>query len=81
MFEGTITKNIERGSSLIGDGLTSGIYMFPELEEDRSRSIILITDNVDNAEPGGAVMTLQEATNLAKEKNINLFCSTRTRRN
>ena len=74
MFEGTITKNIERGSLLIGDGLTSGIYMFPELEEDRSRSIILITDNVDNAEPGGAVMTLQEATNLAKEKNINLFC-------
>lgn len=73
MFQGTITGNQQRGSSLIGDGLASGIYKFPELEEDRSRSIILITDNVDNARPGGAVMTLKEATNLAKEKNINLF--------
>lgn len=73
MFEGTISGNEVRGSSLIGDGLAAGVYKFPELEEDRSRSIILITDNVDSSKKGGAIMTLKEATNLVSEKNINLF--------
>jgi len=73
MFEGTIIGNDKRGSSLIGDGLASTIYKFPEIDEERTRIIILATDNVDSSLPGGAVMTLKEATKLAKEKNVNLF--------
>lgn len=73
MFEGTVTGSSERGSSLIGDGLAACIYKFPDIDENRSRSIIFVTDNYDNSNSGGAIMTLEEAINLAKEKNINLF--------
>lgn len=73
MFEGTITGNIERGSSLIGDGLASCIYKFPDIDENRSRSIIFVTDNLDNSYDGGSIMTLEQAMNLAKEKNINVY--------
>lgn len=67
---GTLVGNEERGSSLIGDGLASCIYNFSNLEEDRSRVVIFSTDN-DLA--GKEIITLQEASQLAKSKNVTVF--------
>lgn len=70
IVSGTLEENETKGSSLIGDGLASCIYNFPNLEEKRSRIIILSTDN-DLA--GTPLLTLDEATTLGKEKGITIF--------
>lgn len=70
IISGTIVGAEERGSSLIGDGLASCIYNFSNLEEDRTRIIILSTDN-DVA--GTELISLQDAGQLAKEKKITVF--------
>lgn len=59
-----------RGSSLIGDGLASCIYSFSNLEEERTRIIILSTDN-DLA--GTPYVTLSQAADISKKKNIRVF--------
>ena len=47
---GTLIENYRKGSSLIGEGLASCLYSFPSLEdEDRTRVIILSTDNAEEA--------------------------------
>lgn len=57
------------GSSLIGDGLASCVLSFDLAEEDRSRTIILATDN----EPfGDSVFSLEEAAELAEERDIRI---------
>lgn len=68
--EGTLVNNMERGSSLIGDGLASAVLNFDKLDSDRSKSIILSTDNEVQGEP---YYTLLEAANLCKENNIVLY--------
>lgn len=63
-FEGT---SVGDGASLIGDGLASCIQRFDRLQEPRSRSIILATDNQLNGEP---VYRLPQAIDLALRHRI-----------
>lgn len=68
--EGTLVSNEERGSSLIGDGLASTVFNFGDLDSDRTRVVILATDNDLYGEP---YYTLMEAATLCKEKNIVVY--------
>ena len=67
---GTLVGNTQRGSSLIGDGLASCAYNFTNLDENRSRIIIFSTDN-DMA--GKPILSLQDAAQICKDKNIKVF--------
>lgn len=58
------------GSSLIGDGLASCALRFDTPEEDRSRSIILATDNQLAGEP---IFSMPEAGALAASKGIRVY--------
>lgn len=67
------------GSSLIGDGLASCVQGFPGTDsgarpeggtEQRSRSVILATDNFVSGDP---IFTLQEAGALAKKEGIRVY--------
>lgn len=58
------------GSSLVGDGLTSCIMRFGKEEAGRARSIILATDNYI---AGPQIVTLAQATNLAKQRGIRVY--------
>ncbi|PRY69640.1 von Willebrand factor type A domain-containing protein [Glaciihabitans tibetensis] len=58
------------GSSLIGDGLASCTLRFDTPEAERSRSIILATDNLV---AGDSIYTLPEAGQLAIEKDIRVY--------
>lgn len=59
------------GSSLIGDGLASCINGFPEVgESERSRSVILATDNLLAGRP---LFSLAEATSLAQTAKIRIY--------
>lgn len=68
-YQGTLA---EEGSSFIGDGLASALYSFPDLEnnKERSRMIIFTTDNELNGEP---YVTLEEATGLCKKNDVRVF--------
>jgi Ca-activated chloride channel family protein len=57
-------------SSLVGDGLATCALMFDEQETERSRSIILATDNQVLGNP---VYTLPEAGDMVAERGIALF--------
>lgn len=67
IFEGTREGE---GSSIIGDGLASCVLSFPKLDEDRSRIIILGTDNEVS---GAQVITVPEAGELAKKYKIAVY--------
>lgn len=67
IFNGTI---MGQGSSLIGDGLASCVLRFDNLDEKRSRSVILATDN---AVSGSQLITLPEAAALAKSKDVRVY--------
>ena len=58
------------GSSLIGDGLAACALRFDRVDEDRSRSIILATDNELE---GAAIMTLAQSAEYAAKNNIRVF--------
>lgn len=68
-YQGTLA---EEGSSFIGDGLASALYSFPDLEnnKERSRMIIFTTDNELNGEP---YVTLDEAAGLCKKNDVKVF--------
>lgn len=68
-YEGTLS---DEGSSLIGDGLASCLYNFPDLTEnsERSRLIIFTTDNELNGTP---YVTLEEAARLCKKNEVKVF--------
>lgn len=66
-FDGTFFGD---GSSLIGDGLAACSLRFDTPEEDRSRSIILATDNLA---VGESIFTLPEAGELASEAGIRVY--------
>lgn len=71
-YEGTLS---DYGSSLIGDGLASCLYCFPDLKEnkDRSRLIIFTTDNELNGTP---LVTVEEAAALCKKNDVKVFAVT-----
>lgn len=68
-YEGTLS---DEGSSLIGDGLASCLYNFPDLTEDdeRSRLIIFTTDNELNGTP---YVPLEEAARLCTKNDVKVF--------
>lgn len=57
-------------SSLVGDGLATCALMFDEQDSERSRSIILATDNQVLGNP---VYSLPEAGQLVADRGIDLF--------
>lgn len=58
------------GSSLIGDGLASCVLAFGDADTERSRSIVLATDNYAN---GPQIMTLEEAAAFAKASSVRIY--------
>lgn len=68
-YEGTLSDN---ASSLIGDGLASCLYNYPDLTEntERSRLVIFTTDNELNGTP---YVTLDEATRLCAKHDVKVF--------
>ena len=62
-----------QGSSLVGDGLASCTLAFDAQGQDRSRSIILATDNQVYDDYGEQIYSLQEAADLAQQEGIRLF--------
>lgn len=65
------TLGREEGASLIGDGLYGCSLGFDNKEDaERSRSIILATDNVVN---GKELVPLDEAAKIAKENNLRVY--------
>lgn len=72
IVSGTVVGSDKRGGSLIGDGLATCVYNFPNLDEDkdRTRIVILTTDNELYGKP---IVTLDEAATIAKQKNVKLF--------
>ena len=72
--DGTETNAYDTGSSLIGDGLASTVFQFPDVKEDpsRTRVIILATDNELWGDP---YVTLDEATELCVKYGIKVFAA------
>lgn len=68
-YSGTLS---DYGSSLIGDGLASCLFDFPDLKEDseRARLIILSTDNEIVGDP---LVTVTEATDLCEKYGVKVF--------
>ena len=58
------------GGSLVGDGLASCISRFDQLDQPRSRSIVLATDNMV---AGSSVYTVPQAVDLAVKRHIMVF--------
>ena len=71
IMDGTLVGSDERGSSLIGDGLATSVYDFPDLdEEERTRIIIFSTDNEVEGTP---IVTLNQAADICKENDVVVF--------
>jgi len=58
------------GASLIGDGLAACTMRFDHLDMERSRSVILATDN---ELAGASILTVEEAAKYAKSKSVRVF--------
>ena len=58
------------GASLIGDGLTACTMRFDHLDDDRSRSVILATDNEVN---GSQILELDEAAGYAASQKVRVY--------
>ena len=66
-YRGTLLGN---GSSLVGDGLASCVVRFDQTDSDRSRSVILVTDNFV---AGEQIFSLPEAARLASERDVRVY--------
>ncbi len=66
-YAGTLIGN---GSSLIGDGLASCVLRFDNLDSERSRSVILATDNLLAGDP---IFELEDAADLAAERDVRVY--------
>ena len=66
-YRGTLFGN---GSSLVGDGLASCAVRFDAPDAERSRSVILVTDNLIAGEP---IFTLPQAGELARDRGVTVF--------
>jgi len=58
------------GASLIGDGLAACTMRFDHQDHERSRSVILATDN---ELAGASILTIEEAAQYAKSKGVRVF--------
>ncbi|AWE43201.1 VWA domain-containing protein [Actinobaculum sp. 352] len=66
--EGTLVDNW-LGSSLVGDGLVSCSRAFDYSTQDRSRTVILATDNIVE---GSAIFELEDAVEILQDRNIRI---------
>lgn len=64
------TRGIDDQASLVPDGLAACAQEFDQAEKDRSRSIILATDNEVNGEP---LYSLDEAAQTLADRDISLY--------
>jgi len=64
------TAAVRSGSSLVGDGLASCVHHFDRPEEQRSRTLVLATDNLVS---GDVIYTLEQATDLALDAGAMVF--------
>ncbi len=71
-YGGAVANSLEKGSSLVGDGLAGTIFSFPNLKNDKERTRIIIFAT-DNAVDGTQTVTLEDACSLCKKYNINLY--------
>ncbi len=70
---GTLVNNYQKGSSLIGEGLASCLFSFPHLDdENRSRIIIMSTDNAQEAF-GKPLVELDEASDMCSDHDVTIF--------
>lgn len=67
IFSGTMSGDY--GGSLIGDGLTAAAMNFTE-DDERTKLIILSTDNEINGDP---IVSLEDAGEFCKSKKISVF--------
>lgn len=58
------------GASLIGDGLAACTMRFDHQDDERSRSVILATDN---ELAGASILTIEEAAQYAKAQHVRVF--------
>ncbi|MCA1307269.1 VWA domain-containing protein [Microbacterium esteraromaticum] len=58
------------GASLIGDGLAACTMRFDHLDDERSRSVILATDN---ELAGASILTVEEAAQHARAQQVRVF--------
>lgn len=78
---GTLIGNMERGSSIIGDGLAAAALDFSHIEDDPDRSRIIIF-STDNDLQGTELITLPEAGELCVDRGITVYgIGTSTMRN
>ena len=61
------------GSSLIGDGLSTCLQHFDDPERERSRTVVLGTDNLVS---GDSVYTVDEASEQARDADVMVFAIT-----
>ena len=61
---------IGKGSSLVGDGLASCVTRFDRTDDERSRSVILVTDNFI---AGEQIFTLPQAAALAVDRSVRVY--------
>lgn len=61
------------GGSLVGDGLASCVRGFDRAEEDRSRSIVLATDNDIHDIANEQIFTVPEAARMAAAQDIHVY--------
>jgi Ca-activated chloride channel homolog len=66
-WNGTLVAD---GASLIGDGLASCVLRFDRLDSERSRTIVLATDNVINGEP---LLSFEDAADFAIDRDVRVF--------
>lgn len=74
IIDGTQTYVNRYGSSLIGDGLASTVFQFPDVKEDASRTRVIIFAT-DNELAGDPVMQLEDAANLCAKYGIKVFAA------
>ncbi|CAN5460026.1 VWA domain-containing protein [soil metagenome] len=66
-YSGTL---IGEGSSLVGDGLASCVVRFDRTDSERSRSVILVTDNFV---AGEQIFSLPDAAQLAADRGVRVY--------
>lgn len=64
------TAREDQGGSLIADGLSSCVLSFEFSDPDRSRSVILATDNVPNGE---SIVDIEQAFGFAANKGVTVY--------
>ena len=62
--------NERPGSSIMSDSLASCALNFPDLDKERTRIIIFSTDNY---QAGEALLTMDEACSICKEKGVKVY--------